>query len=50
MKSKRKPDAEDLRLSRILLDAKRKEGNVPAISLAEVKKRLGLSPRRTRNA
>ena len=37
---------EDAGLARILRDAKRKEANAPTISLAETKKRLGLTARR----
>jgi PHD/YefM family antitoxin component YafN of YafNO toxin-antitoxin module len=37
---------EDAGLSRILRDAKRKEANARAISLEQVKKRLGLTVRR----
>ncbi|MDB5321062.1 MAG: hypothetical protein JWN40_2693 [Phycisphaerales bacterium] len=39
---------EDAGLSRIFRDAKRKEAAAPAISLAETKKRLGLTGRRSR--
>lgn len=39
---------EDAGLSRILRDAKRKEGTAATTSLADVKKRLGLTGRRGR--
>jgi hypothetical protein len=38
---------EDAGLSRILREARRKEGNAPTTSLAAVKRRLGLTRRRT---
>lgn len=41
---------EDAGLSRILREAKRKEANSPTMSLADVKKRLGITTKHARKS